>query len=626
MDNNQLNEVTEETTIKKDNGKRKLSKKMIIIILCSVIVIVISVLLCVVMFEKKSDNNVNDNNDVQEEINNNEEKEDEEKKESNVKVEDEHYSMVVYHQSDKSLCLDYSVSYCNEIAFKIEVEDINAKIVDYVGKSDNGYLLYIDKYVKLYNAKTKKIDVFDNLPSDYNVYSLIYDASYTSSGMVINKMFGIAYNNKGGKYKDLLVDDCKYYDIYDKKNKYNGYCVTDSVGTKYLRASNNMIYNDTHDLMSVDNYLIDNNTGKVTVKVEKDWVCGHFEIADDFIIHSDACLGTGSKIYYSKDGKQLTDPIGETNISDNNGYVYYYKDGFVVKTNSSGKVVTNNNFVNYEVYMIIDNYMAAVYGNKLLLIDLDTYDEYDLGEWNNYYFHTMISGYYDANSLGNDNEKKAGYYFVIGYHNNDTDDSGKEVYFDPVTKKVDSWELEEIGGYAKPVLYIYPKEKMDVEVSFEHNDYITTTYPKFKNSWKVNASPNGDLYDENGKYYYGLYWEENLNHLVNFNEGFYVEKDDAISFLEEKLSIIGLNDRERNEFIMYWLPILEKNEKNLVYFELTNERDSYNKLIINPKPDSLLRVAIHVKKVNKKVNIKKQILPSFNRKGFSVIEWGGVKY
>ena len=77
---------------------------------------------------------------------------------------------------------------------------------------------------------------------------------------------------------------------------------------------------------------------------------------------------------------------------------------------------------------------------------------------------------------------------------------------------------------------------------------------------------------------------------------------------------------------MYWLPILESNEKNLVYFELTEERDNTNKIQISPKPDSLLRVAIHVKKVNEKVNINEQKLTKFNRIGFTAVEWGGIDY
>ena len=181
------------------------------------------------------------------------------------------------------------------------------------------------------------------------------------------------------------------------------------------------------------------------------------------------------------------------------------------------------------------------------------------------------------------------------------------------------WE----NNFHKPILYLYPKEETKVRVDFEDESKLVTTYPKFKNYWGVKAKPNGDL-DVNGKYYYALYWDEKIDENIKFDEGFYVDKENAISFLEDKLSYIGLNDRERNEFIMYWLPILEKNEHNLVKFIFTDERQEQNELIIEPKPDSLLRVSIVIKKVDGKVNIKEQELERFNRFGFSAVEWGGM--
>ena len=77
---------------------------------------------------------------------------------------------------------------------------------------------------------------------------------------------------------------------------------------------------------------------------------------------------------------------------------------------------------------------------------------------------------------------------------------------------------------------------------------------------------------------------------------------------------------------MYWLPVLEKNGKSLVYFELTEERESYNRINIIPRPDSLLRVIIHIKKVNSKQDIPKESLIKFQRKGFVAVEWGGTTY
>ncbi len=182
------------------------------------------------------------------------------------------------------------------------------------------------------------------------------------------------------------------------------------------------------------------------------------------------------------------------------------------------------------------------------------------------------------------------------------------------------------GGIAKPVLYLYPKKKTEVTVSFEHPEYLETTYPKFTGNWKVVAENNGDLLDKKGNYYYALYWDEAKVHSVDFSRGYYVEANDAIDFLEQKLDYIGLSKKERNEFIMYWLPVLEKNRKSLVYFELTEERESYNKLYISPKPDSLLRLTIHIKKIDKKFKIRKQNLTKFQRKGFVAVEWGGTIY
>lgn len=178
----------------------------------------------------------------------------------------------------------------------------------------------------------------------------------------------------------------------------------------------------------------------------------------------------------------------------------------------------------------------------------------------------------------------------------------------------------------KPILYLYPEKEMNVKVYFENNELLTTTYPKFNNLWDVRVLPDSSIYDKDGKYYYALYWEEIPTKEIDFSTGFYVSGDNAIEFLEEKLSIIGLNDKERNEFIMYWLPVLENNKHNLVYFELTNEKQDGNKLIIEPKPDSLLRVTMHVKKVSKKTKIQEQKLTTFERKGFVAVEWGGVKY
>ena len=177
----------------------------------------------------------------------------------------------------------------------------------------------------------------------------------------------------------------------------------------------------------------------------------------------------------------------------------------------------------------------------------------------------------------------------------------------------------------KPILYLYPDKDMLVNIKMAKPDNIISSYPKYNNGWSVFVSKDG-IINYNNRSYYALYWDEYNDNRVNFKAGFYVTKENAIDFLEEKLDTIGLNNREANEFIMYWLPLLEANEQSIVYFELTDERQANNKLNIDPAPDSLLRVNMHLKKVNKKVDIEEQKLVSFDRKGFTVVEWGGTIY
>ena len=132
------------------------------------------------------------------------------------------------------------------------------------------------------------------------------------------------------------------------------------------------------------------------------------------------------------------------------------------------------------------------------------------------------------------------------------------------------------------------------------------------------------MIDENGITYYGLYWEGLNNIKTNFKDGFVVEKEKLIPFLEEKLTILGLNEKERNEFIIYWLPLLEKNQYNLIRFEEEEIINQEMPLEINPKPESIIRVLMEYKPINKKINISKQELKSPNREGYTIIEWGGT--
>ena len=176
----------------------------------------------------------------------------------------------------------------------------------------------------------------------------------------------------------------------------------------------------------------------------------------------------------------------------------------------------------------------------------------------------------------------------------------------------------------KPMIYIYPEEDMEVNIKLGYPELLTTTYPEYDNGWNVFVKKNGDII-YNNRSYYGLYWEGNNNIHEDFNDGFVVNKDELINFFEDKLAILGLNEREINEFIVYWLPILNNNEYNLIRFLEIDKINNEMPLEINPEPDTLIRVLMEYKKLDKKIDIKEQKLDAKIRNDYTVIEWGGTK-
>lgn len=178
----------------------------------------------------------------------------------------------------------------------------------------------------------------------------------------------------------------------------------------------------------------------------------------------------------------------------------------------------------------------------------------------------------------------------------------------------------------KPVIYLYPEDEEEVTVKLGKKEKLTCSYPKYNDGWKVLAKPTGDLIElETGKELYSLYWEGKNNVKHDLTEGFIVKGENAASFLEEKLEILGLNPREKQEFIIYWLPELESNKLNYIRFESKEQINEDMPLEIIPKPDTIIRIMMVVKKINKPLDIKEQALTPVVRKGFTVVEWGGTR-
>ena len=178
----------------------------------------------------------------------------------------------------------------------------------------------------------------------------------------------------------------------------------------------------------------------------------------------------------------------------------------------------------------------------------------------------------------------------------------------------------------KPVIYLYPQQVEDVSVSVNFKGDITETIPTYNGGWKVSAAPCGRLTNQaDGKQYSYLFWEgRTYKQDWDMKEGFIVRADGSRQFLECQLRQMGLVAREYNEFVEYWLPVLQQNEYNLIHFA-GREYEDIAALTIEPKPDAILRVFMVFKSVSKDAHVLPQHFKPFVRKGFTVVEWGGLQ-
>src|SRR3989339_999259 len=211
------------------------------------------------------------------------------------------------------------------------------------------------------------------------------------------------------------------------------------------------------------------------------------------------------------------------------------------------------------------------------------------------------------------------------------------------------------GGCGKPVVYLYPKQPTSVSVKFQAPIQFTTDIPKYADFWQVMAYPNGSLLNlrpeltdcrqidslkkgseyaqtacQKNTYPY-LYWAGNINskNYPTVDQGWVISKNDLATFLQSKLAEVGLNDKEKNDFISYWLP--DMLAKNTPYYRIsflqTNDLNSLFPMQVSPSPDTTFRLFLDYSPLTGKPQKipQPQTLDKLVRNGFTLVEWGGLK-
>jgi len=217
-------------------------------------------------------------------------------------------------------------------------------------------------------------------------------------------------------------------------------------------------------------------------------------------------------------------------------------------------------------------------------------------------------------------------------------DQHYEIYADSLTilpQHTNTYEVrfehsEMPTAVEKPVIYLYPETKIEFSLQVIPTGELSFTYPIYNSGWKGTAFPNGDIKIDNKLFNY-LFWESSQSidlSIIDSKKGAIIKGEESLTFLEEQLDKFGFNFKEKADFITFWAPQLQKNDFNYIYFVLNNDTDLFAELSITPTPDNIYRFYMLTSKIenpNDFYYLEPQLIESINRKGFTVLEWGGSK-
>jgi hypothetical protein len=179
---------------------------------------------------------------------------------------------------------------------------------------------------------------------------------------------------------------------------------------------------------------------------------------------------------------------------------------------------------------------------------------------------------------------------------------------------------------AKPVIYLYPTQTQIIRVKVEPEGGMLASEPAYDNGWYVTADPSSNLTNlKDGKTYPYLFWEGRGGMYSMPKLGFVVSQAELASTITDKLKLYGLNDKEIQDFLEYWLPFMQEKPYYFITFLNTQQVDKLAPLSITPKPDTIIRVVMDFAGLDKATQVVGYNIRTPERKGFTVVEWGGVK-
>ena len=174
----------------------------------------------------------------------------------------------------------------------------------------------------------------------------------------------------------------------------------------------------------------------------------------------------------------------------------------------------------------------------------------------------------------------------------------------------------------KPVIYMYSDLDLTTKLSLQIKGNLTFSYPEYKNQWEVEIK-NNQLYVADKKYPY-LFWEGSRSSSFQITKGAVVSKENLLNFLELSCDKLGLNAREKTDFITFWYPRLhEYDYLKLQFLDTQAYAEQVADISFSKAPETLQRIYLLAQPCNENDTLEMQSFEQIKRTGFTVIEWGG---